>query len=65
MGWEDIKVGVDYEGDQHRTDRRIFNKDIRRAEALTELGWIDVRVTVEDTPGGIIGRVSAAWQRRT
>ncbi|MGH3597971.1 MAG: hypothetical protein ACRDUT_18740, partial [Mycobacterium sp.] len=23
-----------------------------------------VRVTVEDTPGGIIARVSAAWDRR-
>ncbi|CCK61655.1 hypothetical protein [Mycobacterium canetti] len=65
MGWEEIKVGVDYEGDHHRTDRRTFNKDIRRAEALTELGWIDVRVTVEDTKGGIIWRVSTARQRRT
>lgn len=65
MGWAGIKVGVDYEGDHHRTDRRTFNKDIKRAEALTELGWTDVRVTVEDTEGGIIWRVSAAWQRRT
>ena len=26
MGWEDIKVAVEYEGDQHRTDRRQFNR---------------------------------------
>jgi hypothetical protein len=65
MGWQDIKVAVDYEGDQHRTDRRRFNKDIRRAEAVTELGWIDVRVTAEDTEGSIIWRVLAAWDRRT
>jgi hypothetical protein len=64
MGWQDIKVAVDYDGDQHRTDRRRFNKDIRRAEALTALGWIDVRVTAEDTEGGIIWRVLAAWDRR-
>jgi hypothetical protein len=64
MGWEDIKVAADYEGDHHRTDRRQFNKDITRAEALTDLGWIDVRVTAEDTPGGVIARVSRAWQRR-
>jgi hypothetical protein len=64
MGWQDIKVAVDYEGDQHRTDRRRFNKDIRRAEAVTELGWIDVRVTAEDTEGSIIWRVLAAWDRR-
>lgn len=65
MGWEHIKVAADYEGDHHRTDRRTFNKDIKRLETLTELGWIDVRVTAEDTEGGIIARVSAAWQRRT
>jgi hypothetical protein len=65
IGWEDLKLAVEYEGDHHRTDRRQFNRDIRRAEAVTELGWLDVRVTVEDTPGGIIARVSAARQRRT
>ncbi|OBF05078.1 hypothetical protein [Mycobacterium sp. 852002-10029_SCH5224772] len=65
MGWEDIKLAIEYEGDHHRFDQRQFNKDIRRAEALAELGWTNVRITVEDTPGGIIGRVAAAWQRRT
>jgi very-short-patch-repair endonuclease len=65
MGWEDIKLAVEYDGDHHWTDRRQFNKDIRRAEALTELGWIDVRVTAEDAEGGVIRRVKAAWDRRT
>lgn len=64
MGWEQLKLAVEYDGDHHRTDRRQFNKDIRRGEALTELGWIDVRVTAEDTEGGVIARVSAAWDRR-
>jgi very-short-patch-repair endonuclease len=64
MGWEHIKVGVEYEGDHHRTDRRQFNRDIARFEALTELGWIIVRVTIEDVPGGILRRLAAAWARR-
>jgi hypothetical protein len=64
MGWEHIKVAVDYEGDHHWMDRRRFNHDIRRAEAVAESGWIDVRVTAEDTEGGIIRRVGAAWERR-
>jgi hypothetical protein len=64
MGWEQLKLAVEYDGDHHRTDRRQFNKDIRRGEALTELGWIDVRVTTEDTEGSVIARVSAAWDRR-
>jgi hypothetical protein len=64
MGWGKIKVAVEYEGDHHRTDRRQFNRDIARFEALSELGWIVVRVTVEDVPGGILRRVAAAWARR-
>jgi very-short-patch-repair endonuclease len=65
MGWEQLKLAVEYDGDHHRTSRRQFNKDIARAEALTDLGWTDVRVTAEDTPGGVIARVSATWDRRT
>ncbi|OBI83750.1 hypothetical protein [Mycobacterium sp. 1245805.9] len=64
MGWRELKIALDYEGDQHRTDRRRFNKDIRRVEAVTALGWIDIRVTAEDTQGSIIWRVLAAWDRR-
>ena len=63
MGWEDVKVAADYEGDHHRTRSR-FNKDIRRHEEVTELGWIDVRVTSQDTEAGIVRRVQAAWDRR-
>ena len=63
MGWEDIKVAADYEGDHHRNPVR-FNRDIRRHEEVTELGWIDIRITSQDTEGGIIRRVQAAWDRR-
>ncbi|OBF05873.1 hypothetical protein A5730_15430 [Mycobacterium sp. ACS4054] len=65
LGWEDAKIALEYEGDHHRTDRRQFRRDIARFEALPELGWTAIRVTAEDTPGGIIARVAAAWARRT
>lgn len=64
MGWEDLKIAADYDGDHHRTDRRRFYRDIQRAEAVAELGWIHLRVTAADTQGGIIARVSSAWARR-
>ncbi|MCV7171901.1 hypothetical protein H7I41_18460 [Mycobacterium manitobense] len=63
MGWEDIKVALDYEGAHHRGPIR-FNKDIHRHDAVTELGWTDIRVTCQDTEGGIICRLQAAWDRR-
>lgn len=65
MGWEDVEIALEYEGDHHRTDRRQFNRDIARLEALTDLGWIILRVTAEDTQGGVLRRVAAAWSRRT
>ncbi|OBH86677.1 hypothetical protein [Mycobacterium scrofulaceum] len=65
MGWEDINLAVEYEGDHHRTERRQFNRDIARYEALSDLGWIVIRVTADDTQGGILHRVAAAWARRT
>jgi hypothetical protein len=64
MGWEDLRIGIDYEGEHHRTTRREFNKGIRRHEAITERGWTDIRVTAADTEGGIIARLAAAWRRR-
>lgn len=64
LGWEDVKIALEYEGDHHRTDRRQFHRDIARYEALPDLGWIVVRVTAEDVPGGILRRVAAAWSRR-
>jgi hypothetical protein len=64
MGYEDLKIAFEYEGAQHRTDRRQFDKDIRRHDALIELGWIVVRFTAEDTAGNVERRVAAALARR-
>lgn len=64
MGWEDIKVGADYEGQDHLSRRRA-NRDIRRAEGVANQGWIDVRVTVEDCEPDIIRRIGDARSRRT
>jgi len=63
MGWEDIMVALDYEGDHHRAPRQ-FSKDIRRYEEVTEVGWIDIRVTSRDTEADIIRLVAAARARR-
>lgn len=60
MGWEDWMVAVEYDGDQHRTDRRQYVKDIRRSEMLKRMGWTVVRVVAEDHPADIIRRVRAA-----
>jgi hypothetical protein len=64
MGWEDLMVAAEYDGEQHRLDRWQYTRDIRRREALDRLGWIVIRVTVSDRPADIIGRVRDALEFR-
>jgi hypothetical protein len=64
MGWPSIRVAAEYDGDQHRTERDIYVKDMRRAELIERLGWLNVRVVKEDREIDIIARVRDAWARR-
>ncbi len=64
MGWEDVKVAVEYDGDQHRSDRRQYTWDVRRLERLQRGGWLVIRVVSGDRPAEIVGRVRAAFARR-
>lgn len=64
MGWEDIMIAVEYDGEQHRTDRRQYTWDVRRLEMLERMGWIVVRVLAGDRPDVIVRRVRAAMARR-
>ena len=64
MGWEDVKVAVEYDGEQHRVDRRQYTWDVRRLESLERLGWIVVRVVAGDRPAEVVARVRAALARR-
>ena len=63
MGWDDIMVAVEYDGDQHRTQRGQYVKDIHRLEKVERLGWLIVRVVAEDHADGIVRRVRDARAR--
>ncbi len=64
MGWDDFLVAAEYDGDQHRTDRRQYVKDRWRLRKLRELGWIVVTVIAEDRPDDVVARVRAALLSR-
>ena len=53
------RVLLEYEGDQHRTDKRRFRSDLRKYEAQQDLGWRVVRVTEDDLvhPEALLARV--------
>ena len=60
MGWEDVSVAVEYDGEHHRTDRASYRHDIIRMEYLQSLRWRVVRVTADDRAPDIVRRVHAA-----
>ncbi|CFD54839.1 cullin%2C a subunit of E3 ubiquitin ligase [Mycobacterium tuberculosis] len=61
MGWQDIKVAAEYDGDHHLTSRYHYRKDILRHEKVQHrYGWIVVRVVADDHPADIIRRVGEA-----
>ena len=64
MGWEALMVALEYDGDQHRTSRRQYVRDLRRLKELEDCGWIVIRVIAEDRPQDIIRRVREALRRR-
>ncbi|OBI54415.1 hypothetical protein [Mycobacterium sp. E787] len=64
VGWEQYLVGVEYDGDQHQTDRRRYVHDIQRLETLDRMGWIIVRVVAEDHRANIVRRVRMALVER-
>ena len=65
MGWKEPKVAVEYDGDQHRNDRRQYVKDIRRAEMVDRQDWRVVKVINEDRPNVIVQRARDALARRS
>lgn len=65
MGWEDIKLAAEYDGDHHRADRAQFARDITRLEELANLGWTIVRVAAESAPDDVVRRLRRAWKART
>ncbi|WP_041312700.1 hypothetical protein [Mycobacterium sp. JS623] len=67
MGWEDFMVGAEYDGDQHRTDRAQYVKDMRVWPKLARLGWNVVRAIKEDSDADLVRQawdamVSRGWQ---
>ena len=66
MGWEDPRIAVEYDGQQHGTDADQWRWDVRRQRAVEERDWLHVKVIAGDRHDDVLRRVARAWAiRRT
>ena len=64
MGYPDIKLAFEYDGDQHRSDRRQYVRDVRRLPMVERHGWEVMRVIAEDRHAEVLWRAKEAFLRR-
>lgn len=65
MGYEDIMLAVEYDGEQHRTSRPQYTWDVERLEYIQTVGWTHIRVLAGHRGPDVIRRVRRAWDALT
>lgn len=61
MGWRDVMIAIEYDGEQHRLDRGIYRNDRTRSEYIADVGWRRIRVVAGDRTTEIVERTRRAW----
>jgi hypothetical protein len=66
MGWADLRIALEYDGDHHRTDRETFSHDQGRRNAFVVEDWLTIHVTAPDIsrPAGFLERLRQAFELR-
>lgn len=64
MGWRDMKIAVEYDGEHHRTSTKQYRWDARRLRKIIAMRWIHIRVIAGDRDDEVISRVRSAWEQR-
>jgi very-short-patch-repair endonuclease len=64
MGWEDLLLALEYDGEQHRNDPDIYADDIQRSEDIAELGWTRLRVVKANSAVDVLRRLDRVWRSR-
>jgi hypothetical protein len=66
MAYPDARVGIEYDGVGHRSPS-TFTDDLRKGNALVDLGWIILRFTSDDLvrrPDAVAAQVAAMLAKR-
>lgn len=65
--WPQLRLILEYDGDQHRVDRGQYERDIRRLESFTDQDYEVIRVRsygLLQTPSETADRIHRAYTRR-
>jgi hypothetical protein len=59
------RIAIEYDGDEHRTNRRRWHLDLQKNVALQRMGWSLHRVTMADylRPGDVLAGLDHAFTR--
>jgi hypothetical protein len=64
FGWQEYQVAVEYDGDQHQSDRLQYLKDRWVMPALERLGWTVVSIVKEDDTADVVRALYHAMTAR-
>ncbi len=60
MAWPQFMVAAEYDGEQHRLDRRQYGGDIKRSEHIAAGRWQRIRIIAGDRVPDVCHRLEAA-----
>lgn len=66
LSYPELKIAIEYEGEEHRLDAARWRDDITRRRALEAAGWVVIRVTIADlrAPDGFLADIRGQRRRR-
>ncbi len=67
LGYPELRLGIEYEGDDHRKNRRKWESDVLRRELMEEAGTSVLRVTAKQLyqePLGLLNRIARRIEAR-
>ncbi|MFF2273196.1 hypothetical protein ACFVTX_13020 [Agromyces sp. NPDC058136] len=66
LSYPELRIAIEYEGEEHRLDVARWRDDIARRRALEAAGWVVIRVTIADlrAPEGFLADIRAQRRRR-
>ncbi|PZE74734.1 endonuclease domain-containing protein [Curtobacterium sp. MCBD17_019] len=66
LAYPDLRIGVEYDGEHHRTDRATWQHDATRSNGFVSAGWLILHVTARDVadPTAFLLRLSDVFRTR-